>query len=178
MINDILNFWFKDLEPQQWFMKDEAFDQTIRDRFEATYWDIVNGQCEDWLQSAEGNLAYVVVLDQFSRNMFRDTPQAFAGDHLALAAAQNAVSQGFDQQVTPQQRTFFYMPYMHSEDPAVHITAVELFTAHGNKMNLEYEFKHKAIIDRFGRYPHRNQILGRESTSEEVEFLKGPDSSF
>lgn len=178
MINDVLDFWFEELTPQQWFVKDPALDKTIADRFEPVYRHIVNGECEDWLQTAEGSLAYVIVLDQFARNIFRDQAQAFAADSRAITAAQQGVTKGFDQQLEKSRRHFLYMPYMHSEDPSVHETAVKLFTALGNYMTLEYEFKHKAIIDRFGRYPHRNAVLGRESTPEELEFLKGPDSSF
>lgn len=178
MIDEIISFWFAEIEPRQWFEKNSNFDQTIKDRFEAVYHQIVNQKHQDWLETAEGTLAYIIVLDQFSRNMFRDQPEAFAVDPQALGAAQHAVKQGFDQTLTEKQRAFMYMPFMHSENPEVHKTAVELFTAHGNAMNLEYEYKHKAIIDRFGRYPHRNKILGRESTSEELEFLKEPSSSF
>lgn len=178
MIQEILHFWFEEITPQQWFEKDEAFDHLIKDRFETVYWQVEGLECQDWLKTPEGCLAYVIVLDQLSRNMFRDQAQAFAADHLALKAAQTAVRQGFDQSLAETKRRFLYMPYMHSEVSSVHETAVELFMALGNAMTLDYEYKHKAIIDRFGRYPHRNQILGRKSTAEELEFLQGPDSSF
>lgn len=178
MINKILDFWFKELEPSQWFVKNPTLDATIKEKFEAIYHDIVNGKCEDWKASAEGCLALVIVLDQLSRNMFRDRPQAFAADLQAMKTAEAAIEGGFDQLLDETQRRFLYMPFMHSENAAVHQKAVELFTALGNEMTLEYEYKHKAIIDRFGRYPHRNKILGRVSTPEEIEFLSGPDSSF
>jgi uncharacterized protein (DUF924 family) len=178
MIQKILDFWFSELEPKQWFMKDPALDETIKQKFESTYHEIVAGEHKAWEDSAEGCLAMILVLDQFSRNMFRDEAQAFAADNKALAVAQLAVKKAFDKALDPKQRTFVYMPYMHSEDPAVHEVVVDIFTAHGNAMSLDYEMKHKAIIDRFGRYPHRNKILGRTSTPEELDFLNQPGSSF
>ncbi|EAO7613966.1 DUF924 domain-containing protein, partial [Salmonella enterica] len=131
-----------------------------------------------WRKTAEGRLAEIIVLDQFSRNLFRDSPQAFAQDSLALALAQEAISLNLDQQLSPEQRAFLYMPFMHSESKLIHEFALKLFQRLGNPTNLEFEKKHKVIIDRFGRYPHRNQILGRESTDEELTFLTQPDSSF
>jgi len=128
--------------------------------------------------SAEGRLAEIIVLDQFSRNIYRGTARAFAQDSLALALAQEAISQDLDKQLSPEQRSFLYMPFMHSESKLIHEFALKLFQRLGNQANLEYEIKHKIIIDRFGRYPHRNQILGRESTEEELSFLTQPDSSF
>ena len=127
---------------------------------------------------AAGRLAEIIVLDQFSRNIYRDRPLAFAYDATALVLAQEAVRVGADQQVDFEKRSFFYMPYMHSESPIIHNRAVELFSQPGAEFNYEFELKHKAIIDRFGRYPHRNAILGRESTPEEIEFLGQPGSSF
>ena len=118
------------------------------------------------------------MLDQFSRNMFRDSPLAFAQDPLALALAQEAVACGADQALSQIERNFLYMPYMHSESPAIHLQAVALFENNGIANSLDYEHRHKAIIDRFGRYPHRNAALGRASTPEELEFLKQPGSSF
>ena len=137
-------------------------------------------QCElwTWRETAEGRLAEIIVLDQFSRNLFRDHPASFAQDPLALSLAQEAVRLGLDQQLAPDQRCFMYMPFMHSESKIIHAQALQLFEALGNPMNLDFELKHKTIIDRFGRYPHRNQILERESTPEEVEFLTQPNSSF
>jgi uncharacterized protein (DUF924 family) len=120
----------------------------------------------------------VIVLDQFSRNMFRNQPQAFAWDPLSLALAQEAVAVGADQELTPQERSFLYMPYMHSESLIIHQVAIKLFEANGIEGNLKFEIAHMKIIERFGRYPHRNQILGRTSTPKELEFLKQPGSSF
>lgn len=175
---DVLNFWFKEISASARFKKDENFDNEIRRRFLEVYRDVVAGKTAGWRDTAEGRLSEIIVLDQFSRNMFRDKAEAFAADHLALKLAQEAVATGDDQKLPLEQRTFIYMPYMHSEDKTVHEEAVKLFSQKGLEDALKYEVMHKNIIDRFGRYPHRNKILGRESTAEEIEFLKGPNSSF
>jgi len=125
-----------------------------------------------------GRLAEIILIDQFSRNIFRDTPEAFSADAVALVLAQEAIAAGADQQLETKERAFLYMPYMHSESRAIHEQAAQLFDQPGLEYNLEFEHKHKVIIDRFGRYPHRNAILGRTSTAEELDFLEGPDSSF
>jgi uncharacterized protein (DUF924 family) len=131
-----------------------------------------------WRESAEGALGEIIVLDQFSRNIFRDRAAAFAQDALALVLAQEAVRRGLDKSLTQQQRHFLYMPYMHSESRLIHEEAVRLFTNMGDAGVLDFEMRHKAIVDRFGRYPHRNALLGRVSTSEEIAFLKTPGSAF
>ena len=172
---DVLAFWFKEIEPAKHWVKDPEFDQLIRDRFGAVHRAAIQGELYRWREKPEGRLAEVIVLDQFSRNMFRDQPEAFVSDPLALVLAQEAIAQGADKQIDPERVSFLYMPFMHSESAVIHEIAVELFSVHGS---LEFEIKHKAIIDRFGRYPHRNDVLGRESTPEELEFLQGPDSSF
>jgi len=168
MIEDILRFWFTTLTPAQWYKKSDELDARIRTQFEETYYQIVAGEKANWRESAEGRLAEVIVLDQFARNMFRGLPQSFAADCLALALAQEAVRVGADQELSELQRPFLYMPYMHSESKLVHEKAMQLFA---NTSNLEYEVRHKAIIDRFGRYPHRNECLGRTSTPEEIEWM-------
>lgn len=172
---DIINFWFNEIEPKQHWVKDPGFDGLIKQRFGNLL--ISASKCElfAWRTSAQGRLAEIIVLDQFSRNIYRDTPQAFAQDPLALALSQEAVSLGADKELSKKEIPFLYMPYMHSESKIVHVEAERLYKQTGN---YEFELKHKAIVDRFGRYPHRNDILGRESTEEEVEFLKGPGSSF
>lgn len=175
---EVLNFWFQELTPAEWFKKDTTLDKRIEEKFSDVLHKIVAGECADWRKSAHGVLAQVIVLDQFSRNIFRDSPKAFAQDALALAIAQDAVRLGLDQELTTQERAFLYMPYMHSESVRVHEEAMILFALPGLENNLDFEIKHKVIIDRFGRYPHRNEILGRESTAEEIEFLKQPNSSF
>lgn len=175
---DILDFWFAPENQQNWFSKSDAFDQTLEKRFKSTLLSAQKSELWNWRSSAEGRLAEIIVLDQFSRNLYRESSLAFAQDALALALAQEAVSQGLDQQLRPNQRSFLYMPFMHSESPLIHQYALKLFEDLGNPMNLDFEKKHKVIIDRFGRYPHRNAVLGRVSTAEETEFLTQPDSSF
>ena len=177
--SDIIRFWFEELEPKQWFVKDLKFDQLITDRFSDIHTKASRCELYSWRDSPEGRLAEIIILDQFSRNMYRDSPQAFAADPLALGLAQEAIAAGADQALdSPVKRSFLYMPFMHSESLAIHDLSRELFTKNGNELNLEYEEKHRAIIERFGRYPHRNKILGRESTPEELAFLKEPGSSF
>jgi uncharacterized protein (DUF924 family) len=178
MYQEILKFWFEYCEPAQWWKKDENFDRTIIERFSALHHRATRCELFEWRKDARGRLAEIIVLDQFSRNMFRGSPLSFAYDPLALALAQEGVSSGADKALSPAERGFLYMPFMHSESMKIHEVAVELFRKNGIAGNLDYELKHKAIIERFGRYPHRNAILGRESTPEEIEFLKQPGSSF
>lgn len=175
---EILNFWFASETQPHWFAQSTDFDQTLEKRFKTVLHSAAQSELWHWRSSIEGRLAEIIVLDQFSRNIFRDTPFAFAQDPLALALAQEAVNQGLDQQLTPEQRAFLYLPFMHSESPQIHQYALKLFEDLGNPLNLDFEKKHKVIIDRFGRYPHRNAILGRASTAEELEFLTQPNSSF
>ncbi|MDX8388613.1 MAG: DUF924 family protein [Ghiorsea sp.] len=175
---DIIHFWFENIEPIQWFKKDLSFDQQLTKTFGQTHQAAIEGELEPWRTTAEGRLAEIIVLDQFSRNIYRDKPQSFAYDSMALVLAQEAIRIGADKAIALEKRTFFYMPYMHSESTAIHQVAVELFSQPGAEFNYEFELKHKAIIDRFGRYPHRNKILARKSTVEEIEFLNQPNSSF
>jgi uncharacterized protein (DUF924 family) len=174
----VLSFWFEEIEPRMWWVKSDTFDRTIESRFGAVH--RAAGRCElfAWRATPAGRLAEVIVLDQFSRNIHRDTALAFACDPLALALAQEAVAAGADLQVDETRRVFLYMPYMHSESPAIHAAALALFARPGAEDNLDYERRHKAIIDRFGRFPHRNAILGRASTEEEIAFLATPGSAF
>jgi len=174
----IPHFWFTELTPKQHFAKDAALDEAIRTRFGATLEAAARCELFAWRATPEGRLAEVLVLDQFSRNVYRDTPRAFAQDALALVLAQELVASGHDGSLPEAQRSFAYMPYMHSESALVHTQAVALFTQLGNENNLDFELRHKAIIDRFGRYPHRNALLGRTSTPEELAFLSEPGSSF
>ncbi len=174
----VIEFWFDETDRKKWWKKDESFDQIVKDRFRTTHKAAISCELFDWRNEPQGRLAEIIVLDQFSRNMFRNSPQSFAYDNLALVLAQESVAQKADEVVKEDQRFFFYMPFMHSESPGIHDLAVTLFSKIGMESNLEYELKHKAIIDRFGRYPHRNKILNRESTPEELEFLKQPGSSF
>ncbi len=178
MYKDVLNFWFEEIDESKWWIKDLEFDQCIIERFATTHDMAAKCELFEWRRSAEGRLAEIIVLDQFSRNMFRDSPKAFVNDPLALVLSQEAVLRGTDRELDPKKRSFLYLPYMHSESRIVHEVAVKLFNENGVRSNIEFEIKHKKIIDRFGRYPHRNEILDRESTQEEIEFLKGPGSSF
>lgn len=175
---EVLNFWFKELTQQQWFKKDAEVDATIQKRFAATYEKAAAAELWVWRESSRGRLAEIIVLDQFARNLFRDSPRAFAADPLALALAQEAIAGEHDKQLPTLQRAFMYMPYMHSESLAIHEEAVRLFDQPGLEYNLEFEIKHKVIIEEFGRYPHRNAVLGRESSAAELEFLQQPGSSF
>lgn len=175
---DVINFWFDEIEPAQRWKKDPDFDALIRQRFGETHARAALGELHLWREQAPGALAEVIVLDQFSRNMFRDTAESFAYDSLALLLAQEAIRRELDKELSPGQKAFLYIPFMHSESPDIHELAVTLFNQPGMEDNYDFELRHKAIIDRFGRYPHRNAILGRESTAEEIEFLKGPGSSF
>lgn len=178
MHNNILQFWFKDITPAQHWKVDPVFDRLISERFSEIHAQA--GRCElfEWRNEPGGRLAEIIVLDQFSRNIYRGLPLAFATDSLALALAQEAVATGADKALTANQRNFLYMPYMHSESKAIHKIAEKLFKENAQQNSYDFELRHQAIINRFGRYPHRNAILNRQSTDEEIEFLTLPDSSF
>ncbi len=178
MYQEILKFWFEELQPSQWWKKDEQLDRLITERFAEVHHRATLCELYGWRKDAHGRLAEVIVLDQFSRNMFRGDPRSFAHDAIALALAQEAVSIGADQSLNATERSFLYMPFMHSESLPIHEVATELFLNNGNQNSFDFELKHKVIIERFGRYPHRNSILGRDSTPEEIEFLKQPGSGF
>lgn len=194
---EILRFWFGQLDDQGcasadqrklWWTKSDAFDRKIRSRFLDDYESIVAGQREGWTQAPRSALAYIIVLDQFSRNMFRNAPKMFAADPLAREACCRGLDTGFDAELAFDERVFFYLPLEHSEAIADHDRCGELFTAlleaapesltSDAEYYLDFARRHRAIIERFGRYPHRNEILGRRSTPEEVEFLAQPGSSF
>ncbi len=178
MHEEILTFWFEEIEPAKWWVKDDAFDQSIRARFAEAHARATRCELFAWRTQPRGRLAEVIVLDQFSRNMYRGSPAAFASDPLALALAQEAIAAGAEDALDPVERSFLYLPFMHSESPAIHAIALELYRKNGIQSNLDFEIRHKNIIERFGRYPHRNAILGRASTAEEIEFLKQPGSGF
>ena len=176
--NLITRFWFQEIEPAQWWKKDPAFDALIRQRFLIIHQQAMNGELDAWRDHAEGALAEIIVLDQFSRNMFRGQPESFASDSLALGLAQYAIRRGLDKDLSTNEKAFLYMPFMHSESSEIHNLAVKLFEKAGQKNNLAFELQHKKIIDRFGRYPHRNAILNRASTPEEIKFLEEEGTSF
>ena len=175
---EVLQFWFEEIEPRQWWAVEEPFDRAVAARFGSTHTAASRCELHAWRARPEGRLAEIIVLDQFSRNIHRGAPRAFACDPLALALAQEAVRAGADHAMAPERRGFLYMPFMHSESAAIHEWALQLFTAMGSEPHLESERRHKAIIDRFGRYPHRNLVLGRASTPQEIEFLAQPGSAF
>lgn len=174
----VLTFWFKEIEPTQWWVADPAFDALVRQRYLGLLHQAAAGELSGWRASPKGRLAEIIVLDQFSRNIFRGTPQAFAQDPVALVLSQEAVKAGALDSLGPDERNFLLMPFMHSESRRIHVQAESLFREHAPPGNYQFELRHKAIIDRFGRYPHRNAILGRVSTDDEVEFLKQPGSGF
>jgi uncharacterized protein (DUF924 family) len=178
MYQEILNFWFKETNPSQWWSKDYAFDQLISDRFSDLHSRAVRCELFSWRKSGKGRLAEIIILDQFSRNMFRGSPLAFASDGMALVLAQEAISLGIDKTIGPVERNFMYLPFMHSESLKIHEIAEKLYRQADMVKNLEWEIKHKKIIEKFGRYPHRNAALGRISTEDERDFLKQPGSSF
>lgn len=176
-VGEVLDFWFQKIGAARWFAKDATIDDEIRARFLALHERILAGGAGGHA-TPRAALAAVVVLDQFSRNMFRGSPRAFAADSLARQLAREAIARGLDSSLTNSERAFFYMPFEHSEDREDQALSCELFGRLGNDYWTEYAQAHKVIIDRFGRFPHRNAVLGRESTPEELEFLKDPKSSF
>jgi len=168
----VINFWFKELGPDDWFFKPtKTFDARIRAKFLPTYHAIVRGETAAWRKTPKGRLAEIIVLDQFSRNMFRGTPDMFKHDTLSLALSQEAVALGIDKNFDHWEKVFLYLPFMHSESKKIQRDSIRLFKSLKNKQNTWYANDHKKIIDRFGRYPHRNAILGRTSTAAEKKFL-------
>jgi uncharacterized protein (DUF924 family) len=182
---EVLDFWFgREGEPgygefrEAWFKKDPEFDRLVRDRFEALYEAAASGDLEDWKEEAQSCLALVIVLDQFPRNMFRGDPRSYATDRKAQETSGYAVDNAYDRELPEFQRTFLYMPFMHSENLEHQRRSVELFRGLGGSDSAEYAVRHMEIIERFGRFPHRNEVLGRRTTPEEAEFLTQPGSSF
>lgn len=172
MHQQILNFWFKELQAHQWWKKDEALDMLIKEKFLNIHTQAINGELWNWRTTAEGSLAEIIIIDQFSRNIYRNQPEAFLYDGMALILAQNAIFRQLDKQLIPLQRSFLYLPYMHSESIKIHGEAVGLYKSLGLESNYLFELQHKAIIEQFGRYPHRNKILDRNSTDDEITFLE------
>lgn len=195
--SDVLKFWFGELEgpesyPEKkalkWFNGGRTFDEEIAERFGGVLERAIRGGLRDWEDSPRDRLALIVVLDQFSRNLYRGTPMAFAQDERAIALTRDAIAKGWDGELLPVERVFLYMPLMHAESAEAQAESVAVFRRLVEEappsvrmafdVNLDFAEQHKAIIDRFGRYPHRNEILGRESTPAEIAFLKEPGSSF
>lgn len=174
----ILHFWFNQCTPQQWFNSDKHFDHLIKIQFEKLTEAAARGEYASWRKTAMGRVAEIIVLDQFSRNIWRNTPKAFTQDAMALVLAQELISLPAFLNLPTVYKKFGLMPFMHSESTVIHEQAIALFAAHTDELTLDYERKHKYIIDKFGRYPHRNVILQRLSTQEELIFLTQPNSSF
>lgn len=198
-VKEILDFWFGDFpddsvpaseKQKEWWIKDESLDDHIRDNYGQYVIQASEGMLDKWLETPEGTLALIILLDQFPRNIYRGRAKAFSFDTRSLEIARYGIDRGFDQKLHPAMRIFFYLPFMHSEDRRDQERSVELYRSlldeysHNEEINklvsnsLDFAYKHKEIIERFGRFPHRNEILGRESTPEEIEFLKQPGSSF
>lgn len=177
MLEEVLEFWFEEIDSNQWRNFDPSFDALLARRFVGLLQQAAAGELFRWRATARGRLAEVVVLDQFSRNIYRDTPQAFTQDAMALVLAQEAVAAGALSTLTAEGRSFLLMPYMHSESRFIHEQAEQLFKQHAPS-RYEAELRHKAVIDHFGRYPHRNKILGRTSNAEELAFLRLSGSTF
>jgi uncharacterized protein (DUF924 family) len=201
-VREILSFWFEgvsDSSPidrskppfNQWFARNPNFDETIRKNFEEDYHKAVGGEYRVWEKKPQGCLALILIRDQFSRNMFRDSPKMFSADPLALALSTHAIREGMDAKLNLIERAFLYMPFMHAENKDAQKSSIKLFqnlvkectkifpaNVPYYEYTLSYAYKHRAIIERFGRFSHRNTILGRISTADELEFLAGPGSAF
>jgi len=175
---NVIEFWFNETPASSWFAKDPTFDQLIRKHFFSTYQVAIQGELYQWRKTAKGRLAEIIVLDQFSRNMFREQPQTFAFDSLAVVLSQEAIQGECDQQLSMSEKAFLYMPLMHSESLIIHQLALKMFAQSGLENNYQFELKHLAIIEKFGRYPHRNAVLGRTSTPAELDFLTQAGASF
>ena len=174
----ILDFWFHEAGPEKWFAKDAAFDQEIRDLFLETYNAERGGTLSSWPESADSYLALILLFDQFSRNMFRDSKKAFESDIFALKISKKAIEKGFDKKMNTSQKKFLYMPFMHSECLEDQKESIQLFKSLKDNETLKYALQHADIIKNFGRFPHRNKILNRQSSEEEILFLQTPGSSF
>jgi uncharacterized protein (DUF924 family) len=183
--DEVLDFWFgREDEPgygefrEEWFRKDPEFDREVRERFEELHEQAAAGALDGWKEDARGSLALVILLDQFPRNMYRGDPRSYATDRKAQETAEYAVDHALDRELPEFQRRFLYMPFMHSEDLAHQRRSVELFRGAGEDDTDSYALRHMEIVERFGRFPHRNEVLGRPTTPEEAEFLNEPGSSF
>lgn len=174
----VLDFWFSPEVQPYWFARSDALDQQIQTQWRDMYEAASSRALDHWQESPESALALVLVLDQFPRNLFRNSPRAFGTDAKALHIAKDSVTKGFDQQVPKERRNFYYLPYMHSEALPDQQACVALFEQLGNEMGLDYAWQHLRIIERFGRFPHRNETLGRQSSTEELAFLQTPGSRF
>ena len=178
-IQAILVFWFEEISPESWFKKDPLFDDMLTQKFGRMIEQALAGQLDKWAQNKDGRLALILLLDQMTRNIFRNTPKAFSGDEIACALSLRSVADGFlETEENMHKRQFFLMPMMHSEDLDIQKQSLPLFKALTSENTYDYAVKHHDIIERFGRFPHRNQVLNRPSSNEELEFLTQQGSSF
>ena len=175
---DIITFWFEEISPEQWFKKDKEFDVMLLERAGTTVRKALNGQLDRWSKTSTGSVSLVILLDQFTRNIFRDTPKAFSGDEMALVLSQKSINSKWFSELSMMYKQFLLMPMMHSEDISIQEKSLPLFRQHTNRQTYEFAVKHRSIIAKFGRFPHRNRILNRNSTQSELEFLKLPGSRF
>ncbi|HMT91722.1 DUF924 family protein [uncultured Thiothrix sp.] len=175
-IKDILDFWYTPPMQQHWFSSTPTIDAEIRERFENTWAEARDGKLDSWKQTAEGCLALCIVLDQFPLNMYRGAALSFSTEQQVVAVTKHALAQSFDQQLPPERVMFLYMPLMHSEHLADQDESVRLFTAAGLTENARFAEHHRGIVQRFGRFPHRNAALGRESTPAELEYLNSKEA--
>ena len=178
MYEGVLTFWFEELGPKKWWLSDPELDARIRQSYLGLLRQAAQGELYAWRSSPYGRLAEIIVLDQFSRNIYRDRAEAYSQDAIALVLAQEAVATRAHEALSATERVFLLIPYMHSESRLIHVQGEALFRAFTPRDNYEFELRHKVIIDRFGRYPHRNEVTGRLSTREELEFLQQPGSRF
>ncbi len=177
--DSIRDFWFNQIDQEKWFRKDIEFDKQVDEKFRPHVEWALNGNYEDWNDDFSSRLSLILLLDQMTRNIFRDTPKAFAGDAAAIALTFNAISDGqLDSEKEEPKRQFLLMPLMHSEDIKIQDQSIPFFEKYTGENTILFAGKHRDIIAEFGRYPHRNALLGRPSTKEEIEFLKRPDSGF
>jgi len=175
---NIIEFWFEEISPKDWWNKSDTFDQMVLKRFSEIHLQANLGELFEWRSEPLGRLAEIIILNQFSRNIYRNLPQAFSSDTAALILTQAALEKGVDKNLNSDQKGFLYMPMMHSESLKIHKYSTAFFNQEGCESYASSSKRHMEIIERFGRYPHRNIILGRESTPDEIEFLKQPGSSF
>lgn len=176
MYQALIDFWFSDEAKQYWFKSTRSFDQRLVDSYIDTWRQAKQGKLDRWQQSAIGSLALVIVLDQFPLNMFRGTAKCFSTDASSLAVARGAIDKAYDRELTSDQKSFMYMPFMHSEDLDDQALGVELFSQPGLENNLRFARHHYGIVERFGRFPHRNEMLGRESSEAEIKYLNSKEA--
>lgn len=181
-ISTILSFWFDEVEPKHWFIKDSNFDDLIKSNFEQLVKSALAGQLDSWSENHDGNLALIILLDQMTRNIYRNTPMSFAGDDMALAFCLKGIDRNdhdlLADHADNNKVRFLFMPMMHAENLDIQDKSLQLFKDYCDENTYNYAVLHRDIIARFGHFPHRNSILGRPSTDEEIEFLKQPNSSF